>query len=165
MTAVQTTQPRKPPSKRLMRVMNVVPRVLLRTPLHRAMSGSVLLLTFSGRRSGKRYTTPMSYVREGDEIFMSTEAPWWRNLEGGVEVAVRMRGKVLSGIAESVTDEDEVVEGLKTIVRLYPGYSRFIGVTVYEDGRPKEETVVRAARRGRILIRVRLDQGLDGQGR
>ncbi|MGH3146060.1 MAG: nitroreductase/quinone reductase family protein [Rubrobacter sp.] len=83
MTAVETAQAGKPPPKFLMRVMNVVSRVMLRFPLHHAMSESVLLLTFNGRRSGKSYTTPMSYVREGSEISMSTEAPWWKNLGRG----------------------------------------------------------------------------------
>ena len=41
------------------RVMNKFPALLLRSPLHRLISKSVLLITFTGRKSGKR-TRPRS---------------------------------------------------------------------------------------------------------
>ena len=70
-----TAQGRKPPPRLPMRAMNAVARLVLRSPLRGLMDGKVLLLGFTGRRSGRRYTTPMSYVRVGDEILMTTEAP------------------------------------------------------------------------------------------
>ena len=148
---------RKPPPKLLMPVMNAVPNLLLRSPLHGLMSGKVLLLGFTGRKSGRRYTTPMSYVRVEDEIFMSTEAPWWKNLTGGVPVEMRLRGEDRSGIAKAVADEKEAAEVLRTILHHYPEYRRFVGVTVDESGRPDEETILDAARGGRVGILVRLD--------
>lgn len=141
----------------MMRVMNAVPNLLLRSPLHGLMSGKVLLLDFTGRKSGRRYTTPMSYVRVEDEIFMSTEAPWWKNLTGGVPVEMRLRGEDRSGVAEAVADEKEAAGVLKTILHHYPEYRRFVGVTMNENGRPDEETLLAATRRGRVGIRVRLD--------
>ena len=154
--AEAAVQQREPPLA-LMRAMNAVLRVLLRSPLHGLMSGKTLLLGFTGRRSGRRYVTPMSYVRVGDEVVMSTEAPWWKNLMGGVPVEMRLRGEVRTGVAEAVSDEDGAAEVLKTILRHYPEYRRFVGVTVDGDGRPDEETVIGAVRRGRVGIRVRLD--------
>jgi deazaflavin-dependent oxidoreductase (nitroreductase family) len=140
-----------------MRVMNVIPRLVLRSPLRGLMDGKVLLLGFIGRRSGRHYTTPMSYVRVGDEVFMTTGAPWWKNLVSGAPVEMRLGGRSRRGFAEALTREEDVAEVLGTILRLYPEYRRFVGVTVDEDGRPGEETVLRAARGGRVGIRVRLD--------
>ena len=140
-----------------MRVMNVIPRLVLRSPLHGLMDGKVLLLGFTGRQSGRRYTTPMSYVRVGDEVFMTTGAPWWKNLVGGAPVEMRLGGRSRRGFAEALTREEDVAEVLGTILRLYPEYRRFVGVTVDEDGRPEEETVLEAARGGRVGIRVRLE--------
>jgi hypothetical protein len=45
------------------RVINPLVRVLLRSPAHRVMSRGVLLLTYTGRRSGRRYTLPVQYAR------------------------------------------------------------------------------------------------------
>jgi len=121
------------------------------------MEGKVLLLGFTGRKSGRRYTTPMSYVRVGDEVLMTTEAPWWKNLAGGAPVEVRLGGKSRPCFAEAVTREGGVAEVLRTILRHYPGYRRFVGVSIDEDGRPDDEMVLEAVRRGRVGIRVRLD--------
>ena len=44
-----------------------------------------MLLTYTGRESGRTYTTPDNYVREGDDLLRvgSREHAWWRNLRGG----------------------------------------------------------------------------------
>jgi deazaflavin-dependent oxidoreductase (nitroreductase family) len=152
-----TAQERKPPRRLPMRAMNAVARLVLRSPLHGLMDGKVLLLGFTGRRSGRRYTTPMSYVLDGDEVFMTTEALWWKNLAGGAPVEMRFGGRSRRGFAETLTREEDVAEVLKEILRHYPEYRRYVGVTVDEEGRPVEETVLRAARGGRVGIRVRLD--------
>jgi deazaflavin-dependent oxidoreductase (nitroreductase family) len=105
-----------------MRAMNAVPRLVLRSPLHGLMDGKVLLLGFVGRRSGRRYTTPMSYVRAGDEVLMATEAPWWKNLAGGAPVEVRLGGRSRRGFAETLTGEEDVAEVLRTILCQYLEY-------------------------------------------
>lgn len=70
-------------------------KAVLRSPLHFLLSASVLLLTFVGRRSGRRFTTPLRYVRENGRIlcFSSEGTQWWRNLRGGAPVSLRLRGK------------------------------------------------------------------------
>ena len=154
--AEAAVQQRKPP-RAAMRAMNAVMGLVLRSPLHGLMSGKALLLGFIGRKSGRRYVTPMSYVRVGDEVLMSTEAPWWKNLVGGAPVEARLMGENRRGFAEAVTREEDVAEVLGEILRHYPEYRRFVGVTVDEEGRLEEETVLEAVRRGRVGIRVRLD--------
>ena len=155
--AETAVQHRKPPPRGLMRAMNAVMGLILRSPLHGLTSGKTLLLGFSGRKSGRRYTIPMSYALVGDEIFMSTGAPWWKNLAGGAPVELLLRGEARSGVAEAVAGEEESAEVLRTILLRYPEYRRFVGVTADADGRPDEETILEAARRGRVGIRVRMD--------
>ena len=43
---------------------------LLRSPLHSLMDKSTILVTITGRKSGKKYTIPVSYMRDGDTLFM-----------------------------------------------------------------------------------------------
>ena len=52
--------------QRLVRYFNPVARFLLATPLHSLMSSRLMLLRFSRRKTGRSYTTPVSYVRVGD---------------------------------------------------------------------------------------------------
>ena len=64
-------------------VVNPVVRVILRSPAHRALSGSVLFLEYTGHRSGRRYGLPVMYASSGDGLVVMAGQPagktWWRN--------------------------------------------------------------------------------------
>ena len=42
----------------MFKVMNPIMKGLLRSPLHGLMSGSLMLITYAGRKTGKPYTIP-----------------------------------------------------------------------------------------------------------
>jgi len=65
-----------------------------------------MLLTFTGRRTGKTYTIPVGYTREGGTLTLFTDHAWWRNLrgDGGVPVTVRLAGHPVAGRAEAIPD-------------------------------------------------------------
>lgn len=92
--------------KHLQRFGNLFVIGLLRSPFHRLASGSLLLITYRGRRSGRRFTIPVMYAeREGTlTIFVGhpERKTWWRNLRDGAEVEVRLRGRRLRGQATVV---------------------------------------------------------------
>lgn len=98
--------------KHLQRFGNLFVIGLLRSPLHRLASGSILLITYRGRRSGRRFTIPVMYAeREGTlTIFVGHpgQKRWWRNLRGGAEVEVILRGRHLRGQAEVAKDSAAV---------------------------------------------------------
>lgn len=106
--------------KQLQRVGNVFVIGLLRSPLHRLASGSLVLFTYRGRSSGRRFTVPVMYAeREGTlTIFVghAERKRWWRNVRGGAEVEVRLRGRRLRGQAEVVGDSAAV----ETYLARYP---------------------------------------------
>ena len=91
MKTEQSTAPTVPP------IVNVVVKAILRSPLHGLMSKNRMLLTFRGHKSGKLYTTPLSYLHEGESIMCFTDSSWWKNLRGGAPVRVRLAGRDLAG--------------------------------------------------------------------
>ena len=135
------------------KAMNRVPAVILRSPLHGLMSGRYLLLTFTGRKSGKRYTTPVAYLEEDDAFLMTTDSPWWKNLSGGAPVKMRVRGREYEGTGEAVTDGTEVVRVLGRFLQAQPGYSRFVGVKPGVGDRVNP-SVLQTAAHGRVVVRV-----------
>jgi deazaflavin-dependent oxidoreductase (nitroreductase family) len=98
-------------------------KLVLRSPLHGLVSKHAMLITVTGRKSGRLYTTPVNYVREGDTITVVSRAnrTWWRNLRGGAPVAVRVSGKDLKGVAEVVVDDKDAIAG--ALMALHPRYS------------------------------------------
>lgn len=104
-------------------LINPTMRLLLRSPLHLFLSGSLMLITFTGRKSGRRFTTPVRYVRRGDTVrcFTASENKWWRNLQGGAEVTLRIRGRDLPFQATAIHDDPAKVRaGLEDYLREFP---------------------------------------------
>lgn len=140
---------------RVMRLVNRAPALLLRSPLHSLLDGRFLLISFYGRKSGKRYTTPINYARDGDTFILTTDSPWWKNLRGGAAVTLCVRGRTTAGVAEVSADCDVVREALEQLLRAVPWYGKFAGVRLGPDGRLDPAAAAAAVRAGRVAIRVR----------
>jgi hypothetical protein len=99
-------------------VANPLLRIVLRSPLHALASDSLLLLSYEGRRSGDRFSTPVAYERDGDEIDVTTfreAGTWWRNFQDGHPATVWLRGESVAVHGRAITDEDQVAAWLSTL--------------------------------------------------
>jgi hypothetical protein len=118
---------------------------LLSSPLHRLMSTNTMLLTFAGRKSGKKYTVAVRYVRTGDVVTSYTDSKWWINLRGGAPVEMLIAGRTLRGTATPVEDRATVARSLSEFLHATPGDSKYYGVGRDADGLPNPEDVSAAA--------------------
>lgn len=109
-------------SQVLRKVLNAVMSPLLRSHLHFLASGWCMLITVQGRKTGRRYTTPVYYHREGQVVrfFSGKRLKWVHNLTGGAEVTVQIRGKEVQGTAAWCPDEATSQHWLKV---MYPHMS------------------------------------------
>ena len=141
---------------RLQKLYNPIVAGILRSPLHAAMSNSTMLLTFTGCKSGRTYTTPVNYVREGDELLVvsSRGHSWWKNLRGATVVSVRVRGREMRSEAEAFEGE-AAEEGLLAVLRAVPAYRRYWKVELGEGGRPQEPDALQRVARDNALVRIR----------
>lgn len=124
--------------------MNRMMSLCLRTPgLHRMLSGSMLLLTFTGRKSGKRYTTPVGYTREGDCITIITKRfrSWWHNFETPTAAEVNIQRKTMHGQVQAITDEATITPIFMHILTQDPRQATFYGLKPGADGKPDIEQV------------------------
>ncbi len=137
-------------------IVNHTMKLVLRSPMHGVVSKSILLITFTGRKSGKSFTTPVSYSQHDDQVYVFTHATWWKNLRNGTAVTLRIRGQDLQGLAEPVAeDKQAVAAGLIAHLRKVPSDARYYGVT-FDDGKdPRAEQVDKAAQTV-VMIRFRL---------
>ena len=83
------------------RLANPFVALLLRSPLHGLLGGSVALITVTGRKSGRRYTTPVQFVRRGATLYVTSrpERRWWRNLRDEAPVALQLGGRRVNAVA------------------------------------------------------------------
>jgi hypothetical protein len=140
----------------IMGLLNTVMRGVLRSPLHRVVSKSVLILSFTGRRSGRSISTPLSYLREGDTLTLFTSAAWRKNLNGGALVRLWMQGREYNGWAETCEDDKQAVAaGLTRFLTQVSGDARYYGVTLDANKLPNPAQVNAAAQRV-TMIQVKL---------
>lgn len=91
---------------------------VLRSPLHRLLSGSTLLVRYRGKRSGREIRTPAQYVEDGDDVIILVGKPdtkvWWRNFRRGHPIELLVRGSWRPMTAQAVVgaDQPEMVEPL-----------------------------------------------------
>lgn len=94
------------------KVGNPFVRAILRSPLHGVLSGSLVLVTYTGRRSGRTFTIPVMYAEDGADLLAyvggSATKVWWRNLKGSAPVRVRRRGLELDGTGSVITGTEQV---------------------------------------------------------
>ncbi len=135
---------------------NPIVRRVLRSPLHGVMSGQVLLITFTGRRSGREYTTPVNYTQHGDSLLLTTQRSraWWRNLIGGAPVTLWLRGREYRATAEAQIDAATTAADLLAISRQVPAMQRHIGITLDDTGEPTDRAPLAGAAAQMITIRV-----------
>jgi deazaflavin-dependent oxidoreductase (nitroreductase family) len=142
---------------RLVRILlNPFAKLMLRSPFHGIMSGRLLLITFTGRTSGKKFTTPISYVQQGDTLLLGVGGPWWKNLRNGPTVCVQLRGKRRTGVAEVVTDEEGMSESYRIMLAHNPVQARFMGITADPNGQPNADDLRQAIERGAAVVRVHI---------
>ena len=150
----------------LYRVVNALMGLLLRSPLHPLASGSVLLLTFRGRRSGREYTVPLGYVRDGRTFvcFTGTQwSAWWKNLRGGVPATAWVRSRKLNTGAQAFTEGEAVAAGLGVFLRKFPGTAARYGVGPGPGGLPEACEVAAAVRGGRAIM-ILVEPGATERG-
>ena len=131
----------------LFKVINPMMALLLRSPLHFVVSGSLMLITFVGKRSGRSYSTPVRYVRDGATVrcFTSRSTRWWRNLVGGAEVGLRIRGAEGRYQANVILDDPPRIEELlKAYFAEYPQDAAYHEVKLNRDKAPNAADLARA---------------------
>jgi deazaflavin-dependent oxidoreductase (nitroreductase family) len=129
---------------------------LLHSPLHGLVDNSVMLVFFNGRKSGKPYTVPVNYVRDGEDLWAISyrQRTWWRNLRGQATISVCVQGHEQRGRAEVIERDEEVAAALLAYLRKVPQFARYFSVQLDPDGEPNHDDVARAAQ-GRVMVRIR----------
>ncbi|MFC3891886.1 hypothetical protein ACFOWZ_10370 [Lentzea rhizosphaerae] len=70
----------------------------------------ITIASYTGRRSGRTFSTPVSYQRKGDIVSISVMMPddktWWRNFSGeGGPLTLELDGAQRTGHATSHRDD------------------------------------------------------------
>ena len=141
-------------------IANPMMKFILQSPLHRIASSQIMLITVTGRKSGKQYTTPVNFVEIDDfedegllSVVSHQHRTWWRNLRGGAPVTIVLRGQRRQAYAEVFEEQAEVAERLYDHLLDVPQFAEPLGVGLDADGEPIRADADTAAV-GKVMIEV-----------
>jgi deazaflavin-dependent oxidoreductase (nitroreductase family) len=142
------------------KIANPFVKFILRSPFHGWMSAAVLLLTYRGRKSGREFTLPVQYVQDGEHVYIvpgfAEKKIWWRNLKGGADVLVMLKGQTRPGRAillEREADEAEILKAAGLYLRQFPPSAKMYNVRLEADGRFNADDL-REAVKNVLMIKV-----------
>jgi hypothetical protein len=134
---------------------NRIVRGLLRAPgLNRAVGGRLVTLYVVGRKSGRRYTVPVAYTRQGGDLLIGTPFGWGRNLRSGEPVEILLKGKRRLADVEAFTDEPGVTRRYAIMCKDNKAFANFNKVSIGPDGEPSPDDLHRAWTNGARAFRL-----------
>src|SRR6266540_116801 len=103
--------------------------LFLRTPL-RVFLGNTMLITVTGCKTGRQYSTPVGFYREGDTLWVisNRDRTWWRNVQNGANVSLLLKGKPVNAFAETEMNEKAVEKRLLEYIRNIPMAAKSYGI-------------------------------------
>ena len=130
---------------------------ILKSPLHWILSGNMMVLTVTGRKSGRPITLPVSYYRDGNVLWISSklDRQWWHNLIEGGMVLLHFRGRDMEGKGELVRNPDKVVERLIAMIAVKPQYRKAFNIRLNANATLNLEDLNKLAKE-RLFVKITL---------
>jgi hypothetical protein len=156
----ESTKTTRPVSRRMqarvMGMLNIPMRLLLGLPFATPLSGRLMLLSYIGRKSGKAYRQPVSYVQDGRTLLTPGGGNWKWNMEDGRPIRIHLRGRDVQAQPEMVRDPDEIERLLGVMMAANPSVSAFTGISKGPDGRLDRSRIETAVKYGFCIVRWHL---------
>ena len=126
-------------------LINRVMKLLLNSPLHGLMSDSIMVVYFTGRKSGRRRSTPVRYLREDDNTVVcltGRETGWWPNFRDPAAVELQLAGKRVVAQAHARPDDSARKEAvLRRVLERFPADAAYHGIVVKRGSAPVPGTI------------------------
>jgi deazaflavin-dependent oxidoreductase (nitroreductase family) len=121
----------------LWRLIHIPPRIAYALGLGELLGRFVLLLTTTGRKSGKPRVTPLQYEEFDGTFYIGSArgvtSDWLRNIQANPEVMVRVKDRRFRGEAQVVTDPQKVADFLSLRLQRHP---QMVGLILRSQGYP-----------------------------
>jgi hypothetical protein len=111
-------------SLRLLRLANPVVRAVLESPIHRALSGTLLTVAYRGRRTGRSFRIPLRYAETTDGAIVALAVRperklWWRSFAEPSEATLTLRGDQVQATGALAAGDDRQ-RALEAYVTRFP---------------------------------------------
>jgi hypothetical protein len=98
------------PPDAFLRVANPIMKLLLRTPFAGPARNQLMVVDFTGRKSGRHYSIPLSAHQVDGVLYAMTANPWKNNFRDGATAQILHNGKTTTMRGELITDKEHVAD-------------------------------------------------------
>lgn len=131
--------PVQPPKVNFLFKLSLKPQIFL---LRRNMMGSagnfLMVITTTGRKSGRQFSTPIGYLRDGETVYafnLGGHSNWYKNMLANPLVKLEIKGKAYMMRGEKITDSAEAERVLGLYQQQQPSTAqRFFGLAADAAG-------------------------------
>ncbi len=137
--------------------MNPFMKMLLRSPLHGLLSGTLMLMTYTGPKTGKQHTIPIGYFAwDQGELMAYSSGRWWRYVGDGRRVTLLVKGQRLEAVPTVIHEREAVIDTLQEFgKRLGWKTARMLRIGIPTDRQPTLDDL-RAIPAGRTFIHFKI---------
>jgi deazaflavin-dependent oxidoreductase (nitroreductase family) len=124
--------------------------------------GQIMVITHTGRRTGKRYRTPVNFAIVDGEVYCSagfgTVADWYRNIIANPEVEIWLPESWWAGKATVVTGSERQLEIMRAVITA----SGFVGPLFGLDVSKMDDETLREVTKSYKLIHIQRERACTG---
>lgn len=137
------------PPEGLLRAVNPAVKFLLGTPLGGGIRRQMMVLNFTGRKSGRQYSVPVTAHRLDNTLYALASAGWTANFRDGANAEVLWDGKKTTMRGELIRDPAAVADLSHRAAASYGAKKaqRMMGLKFRDDRVPSIEEFTEAAQR------------------
>ena len=120
----------------------------------------ILLLTTTGRKTGREHITPLQFEQVGDSYYVGSargkRADWFRNILVNPNVVVEIEGNKIPAHADAITEPEKIADFIELRLKKRP---RMIGTLLRLEGLPssysREELEHFASQKAVVVLQPR----------
>lgn len=131
---------------------------------HRRLSGQIMVLSHLGRKSGKRYRTPVNYALvDGDVTCVAgfgQRSDWFRNLRAHPDTEIWLPNGRWQGVAEDISDTADALRSMRAVLIASGFAARLAGI----DAVHATDVELRRLTADYRVLRIRRTAALTGPG-
>jgi hypothetical protein len=98
------------PPEAMLRIVNPIMKLVLHTPFAGPARNQLMVVNFTGRKSGRHYSLPVSAHEIDGTLYAMTGATWKNNFRDGAAAQVLHDGKTTTMRGELITDKAQVTD-------------------------------------------------------
>ena len=103
----------------LMKLLNYVPGLIYRTGVTKPIEGRMMVVTTTGRNSGKKVPAVVNYLKKDDKVYAFSiykGSDWLKNIQKKPEVEIQIGKEKMKTNAMIVGDSEEKAEAFQAFI-------------------------------------------------